>query len=58
MPFPIMTYIILTSEQNDGQSPWLKFAKGVVNSTYKSDILRGMIEALVAKQDCLDHGKS
>jgi len=45
--------------QNDGNSPWLKFARGVVDGVYaKQDVLLGMVEALVIKTERLAKGKS
>ncbi|KIM80990.1 hypothetical protein PILCRDRAFT_72442, partial [Piloderma croceum F 1598] len=46
-------------EMNDGNSPWLKFARGVVDGVYaKKDVLLGMVEALVIKTERLAKGKS
>ncbi len=44
--------------QDDGRSPWLKFAQGVLDGLYKSDTLLGMVEALVIKEDRMRKGKS
>ena len=45
--------------QNDGNSPWLKFAQGVVDGVYaKQDVLLGMVKALVIKTEQLAKGKS
>ncbi|CAK5278910.1 unnamed protein product [Mycena citricolor] len=45
-------------ELDDGQSPWLKFALGCASGNYKSDVLTGMVQALVTKQDRMNLGKS
>ncbi|KAJ3513597.1 hypothetical protein NMY22_g14994 [Coprinellus aureogranulatus] len=45
-------------EKEDGKSPWLKFAVGVVDGKYDCDVLFGMVEAFVAKADRLARGKS
>ncbi|KAJ7723096.1 hypothetical protein DFH07DRAFT_759651, partial [Mycena maculata] len=45
-------------EQDDGQSPYLKFAQGCVDGTYKSETLTGMVEALVVKENRLGKNKS
>ncbi|KAF5332101.1 hypothetical protein D9611_008005 [Ephemerocybe angulata] len=45
-------------EKDDGKSPWLKFAVGVVEGKYDSDVLLGMVEAFIAKADRLEKGKS
>ncbi|KAI0060330.1 hypothetical protein BV25DRAFT_977826 [Artomyces pyxidatus] len=46
-------------EANDGQSPWLRFAKGAAGGVYKSQqVVLGMIEALVQKTDRILKGKS
>jgi hypothetical protein len=40
-------------------SPWLKFARGVVDGIYaKQEILLGMVEVLVKKTERLAKGKS
>ncbi|KAI0696274.1 hypothetical protein BC835DRAFT_878998 [Cytidiella melzeri] len=46
-------------EMENGRSPWLKFSQGVVDGTYSnSEILLGMVRALVVKTDRLKQGKS
>ena len=53
--------LILTSSafgQDDGPSPWLKFAQGVLDGLYKSDTLLGMVEAYVIKSVRIRKGKS
>lgn len=53
--------LILTSSafgQDDGRSPWLKFAQGVLDGLYKSDTLLGMVEAYVIKSVRIRKGKS
>ncbi|KAJ2915314.1 hypothetical protein MD484_g5089, partial [Candolleomyces efflorescens] len=45
-------------ETENGKSPWLKFAKGVVSGEYDSQIVLGMVEAFVAKNDRAQAGKS
>ncbi|KAJ6493278.1 hypothetical protein C8R45DRAFT_1073220 [Mycena sanguinolenta] len=45
-------------ELDDGRSPWLKFAMGCTDGTYGSDTLTGMVQALVMKQNRIEHGKS
>ncbi|KAI0054490.1 hypothetical protein BV25DRAFT_1922630 [Artomyces pyxidatus] len=46
-------------EADDGQSPWLRFAKGAAEGLYKSQqVVLGMIEALVKKSERLAKGKS
>ncbi|KAJ6580890.1 hypothetical protein B0H19DRAFT_1112801 [Mycena capillaripes] len=45
-------------ELDDGRSPWLKFAMGCTDGTYSSDTLTGMVQALVIKQNRIEHGKS
>ncbi|KAF8803503.1 hypothetical protein BYT27DRAFT_7259964 [Phlegmacium glaucopus] len=45
-------------EKDDGCSPWLKFAQGVLDGLYKSDTLLGMVEAFVIKADRIRKGKS
>ncbi|KAJ7355749.1 hypothetical protein DFH08DRAFT_772956 [Mycena albidolilacea] len=45
-------------ELDDGRSPWLKFAVGCTDGTYSSDTLTGMVQALVIKQNRIEHGKS
>lgn len=45
--------------QNDGRSPWLKFACGVVDGLYaKQEVVLGMIDALVKKTERLAAGKT
>ncbi|KAJ7759004.1 hypothetical protein DFH07DRAFT_689725, partial [Mycena maculata] len=43
---------------DDGQSPYLKFAQRCADGTYKSEMLTGMVQALVLKQKRVDAGKS
>ncbi|GLB36846.1 putative ulp1 protease family, C-terminal catalytic domain [Lyophyllum shimeji] len=38
-------------EKDDGRSPWLKFAQGVVDGVYQSETLLGMVEALYVKAE-------
>jgi hypothetical protein len=57
----ILNYLIPTQStvcQDDGQSPWLKFARGVLDGLYKSQTLLGMVEAFVIKADRIGKGKS
>ncbi|KIM68191.1 hypothetical protein SCLCIDRAFT_1009705 [Scleroderma citrinum Foug A] len=44
-------------EENTGQSPWLRFAQGVVDGVYKEQhVLLGMVEAMVKKAEHLSNG--
>ncbi|KAJ7508549.1 hypothetical protein B0H11DRAFT_2304702 [Mycena galericulata] len=45
-------------EQDDGRSPYLKFAQGCADGTYQSETLAGMVKALVIKQKRVEAGKS
>ncbi|KAF8156928.1 hypothetical protein B0H34DRAFT_657929 [Crassisporium funariophilum] len=45
-------------EKDDGRSPWLKFAQGVVDGVYQSETLLGMVEALYVKAERIRKGKS
>ncbi|KAJ7778679.1 hypothetical protein DFH07DRAFT_950687 [Mycena maculata] len=45
-------------EQDDGRSPYLKFAQGCADGTYESDTLTGMVKALALKQTRIQQGKS
>ncbi|KAH7910134.1 hypothetical protein BJ138DRAFT_1114345 [Hygrophoropsis aurantiaca] len=46
-------------EDNDGQTPWLRFAKGAAAGVYKSQsVLLGMVEAMVKKSERALQGKS
>lgn len=46
-------------EEEDGQSPWLKFARGAVDGVYeKCGIVLGMVEALVKKSERIRLGKT
>ncbi|KAF9230139.1 hypothetical protein BU15DRAFT_83998 [Melanogaster broomeanus] len=45
-------------EQDDGNSPWLRFAKGVSDGLYKNqNVLLGMVEAMVKKAERLALGQ-
>lgn len=45
--------------QNNGRSPWLKFATGVVSGKYKNiDVMLGAIKAMMVKADRLAAGKT
>ena len=48
----------LMAGQDDGHSPWLKFAQDVLDGLYKSETLLGMVEALLIKADRIRKGKS
>lgn len=38
-------------------SPWLEFARGVVDGRFKSDVMLGMVKAMVVKTSRLEAGK-
>lgn len=51
--------LILFSPQDDGHSPWLKFAKGVISGAYRGqETFLGMVEAIVKKTERILAGKS
>ncbi|KII82891.1 hypothetical protein PLICRDRAFT_120117, partial [Plicaturopsis crispa FD-325 SS-3] len=46
-------------EEDDGRTPWLRFAKGAADGVYKSQgVVLGMVEAMVTKTERLLKGKS
>ncbi|KAA1468573.1 hypothetical protein DENSPDRAFT_814932 [Dentipellis sp. KUC8613] len=46
-------------EANDGQTPWLRFAKGAVSGKFKTQgTILAMVEAMMIKADRLRKGKS
>ncbi|KAH7929600.1 hypothetical protein BV22DRAFT_1029216 [Leucogyrophana mollusca] len=46
-------------EEDDGNSPWLRFAKGAADGLYKSsEVVLGMVEAMVKKTERVVGGKS
>ncbi|KAF7312426.1 hypothetical protein MIND_00256100 [Mycena indigotica] len=45
-------------ENNDGRSYFLKFAQGCLDGSYDSDILPGMVKAMVIKQTRIQQGKT
>ncbi|KII84102.1 hypothetical protein PLICRDRAFT_63770, partial [Plicaturopsis crispa FD-325 SS-3] len=46
-------------EEDDGRTPWLRFAKGAADGVYKSqEVVLGMVEAMVAKAERVLKGKS
>ncbi|KIJ12265.1 hypothetical protein PAXINDRAFT_83218, partial [Paxillus involutus ATCC 200175] len=46
----LIEQVINSVFQDDGNSPWLRFAKGVSNGLFKNqNVLLGMVEAMVKK---------